>query len=134
HNLLRQAIAPAYLNGTVQLLAHARGQTFIDLAQQLQGQRALGIRQLSGIWLQPQTGACRKAEEEQKAGKESNSLPSPMARNPAQIARMASASCISVACSSASCSRMCCSAACSWTPPVTPSLATKLPASSRASS
>src|SRR5690554_7482340 len=75
-------MAPAYLNGTVQLLAHSWGQTFIDLAQQLQGQRALSIRQLSGIWLQPQTGACRKAEEEQKAGKESNNLPAPMARNP----------------------------------------------------
>src|SRR5690606_36587369 len=97
HYQLRQAIAPAYLNGTVQLLAHSWGQTFIDLAQQLQGQRALGIRQLSDIWLQPQTGACRKAEEEQKAGKESNSLPAPMARNPAQRSRMASASYMSVA-------------------------------------
>lgn len=90
-------MAPAYLNGTVQLLAHSWGQTFIDLTQQLLGQGELVIRQLSSIRLQPQIGACRKAEEEQKAGKESNSLPAPMARNPAQRARMASASCMSVA-------------------------------------
>ena len=90
-------MAPADLNSTVQLLAHARGQTFLDLAQQLQGQGELGIRQLSGIRLQPQIGACRKAEEEQKAGQDRNSLPAPMARNLGQRARMASASCMSVA-------------------------------------
>src|SRR5690606_25926630 len=97
HYLLRQTMAPADLNSTVQLLAHARGQTFIDLAQQLLGQGELGFRQLSSIRLQPQTGACRKAEEKQKADQDSNSLPAAMARNPAQRARMASASCMSVA-------------------------------------
>src|SRR5690606_9505200 len=134
HYLLRQTIAPADLNSTVQLLAHARGQTFIDLAQQLLGQGELVIRQLSSIRLQPQIGACRKAEEEQKAGQDSNSLPAPMARNLGQRARMASAGCMSVARSSGSCSRMCRSPAPSWPPGVPPPLATKLAASSRASS
>src|SRR5690606_22620735 len=82
----------------------------------------------------PQIGAGRKAEEEKKADEDRNGLRARMAGNLAQRARWPSASCMSVAGSSGSCSRMCCSAASSWTPRVSPPLATKLAASSRASS